>query len=267
MSNSSKMSRSARISPDRFGVGAAAIALVMIIMTTSYIFSYATIADAAVWSGVPEWAGWVRFLAPIFIDGAILTYTVSFAIYRWRAEAGNARIARRWLWVFTMISVFVNGAHAASHWVWDFTRYEAWFGVLIAVSAPLAALVSAEEVVRLAFQRVSAAAVDPVDAEMTVAVGMAVATEPESGLVEQGAATLSQVERPDLVDESLAFDRAQQPVAPREEGRVTVQAGIDGRFALPPVELAFSEPEPGAMVYADFQEEPYVVVSDGYPVG
>lgn len=141
-----KVPRAARISPDRYGVGAFAILLIIMIMGASYVFSYAAIAEAAEWTGIP---GSVQWLAPVFIDGAILGYTLSLAILRWRRES----VVRTMLVLcgFTAVSVAINFAHAASFWEWDFTQREAWFGALIAVGAPLAALFSAEEITRLIF--------------------------------------------------------------------------------------------------------------------
>ncbi|MBF4459458.1 DUF2637 domain-containing protein [Pseudoclavibacter sp. VKM Ac-2867] len=142
----SKVLRAARISPDRYGVGAFAILLIIMIMGASYVFSYAAIAEAAIWTGIPSSVQW---LAPVFIDGAILGYTLSLAILRWRRES----VMRTMLVLcgFTAVSVAINFAHAASYWEWDFTQREAWFGALIAVGAPLAALFSAEEITRLIF--------------------------------------------------------------------------------------------------------------------
>lgn len=141
-----KAPRAARISPDRYGVGAFAILLIIMIMGASYVFSYAAIAEAAEWTGIPSAVQW---LAPVFIDGAILGYTLSLAIVRWRRES----VVRTMLVLcgFTAVSVAINFAHAASYWEWDFTQREAWFGALIAVGAPLAALFSAEEITRLIF--------------------------------------------------------------------------------------------------------------------
>lgn len=153
LSASITTSRTARISPDRRGVGISVIVLVAVIMAAGCVFSFATIADAASWAGVPEGSEWVRFTAPIFIDGAIITYTTAYAVHQWRREIAHARYARRILYFFTIVSVLVNGAHAASFWLWDFTRYEAWVGVLIAIMAPIASLFSAEQMIKLAFEQ------------------------------------------------------------------------------------------------------------------
>lgn len=148
--------RTAQISPDRLTVGFFAILLVIIVMASSMVFSYVGIAEAAAWTGVPFG---IHVIAPIFIDGAIITYTVSLTIFEWRREDRRMiRHTKRVLRGFTALSVVLNFAHTASYWRWDFTAYEAWFGTLISISAPVAALLSAEEVVRLAFRRRTVAA-------------------------------------------------------------------------------------------------------------
>ncbi len=138
--------KTALISPDRLFVGVMAIALVSIIMLASYVFSFTAVTEAATWTGTPDAVHW---LAAVFIDGAILTYTLSYAVFRWRGEDGRRTLA--FLYLFTAISTVLNFAHTAQYWNWDFTRNPAWFGALIAVAAPVAALLSSEEVVRLAF--------------------------------------------------------------------------------------------------------------------
>jgi len=143
--------RTAQISPDRFWVGVLAIVLVTVIMLASYIFSFTAIAEAGAWTGVPQGVHW---LAAIFIDGAILTYTVSLAVFQAREESRRVlRRTRFFLYAFTAASVVLNFAHTGSFWTWDYSQMEAWFGSLMAVSAPLAALAASEEVVRLAFAK------------------------------------------------------------------------------------------------------------------
>ena len=145
--------RAARVSPDRFWVAILAIVLVTVIMIASFVFSYVAIMDSGRWAGA---VGWVQALAPLFIDGAIVTYTLALAIYESRGEDRKVRRrTRRRLWAYTLASVVLNAAHAAAFWDWDFSRMEAWFGVLIAVLAPLAALGAAEEVMHLAFVNAS----------------------------------------------------------------------------------------------------------------
>ncbi|MHA3723771.1 DUF2637 domain-containing protein [Leucobacter sp. HY1910] len=142
--------KSARISPDRLSVGVLSLALALLVMLASMAFSFEALRDAARWTGAPLWA---NFLAPIYIDGSILAYTVALAVFRWRREHKNARSALAWLRAYTAASMAVNALHAASFHQWNYTSLELWGGVVIAAGAPLSALVSAEQIIRLSFQR------------------------------------------------------------------------------------------------------------------
>lgn len=138
----------ARISPDRKAVAVVTIFLVVTIMLASYIFSFAAIAEVAELTGA---SNGIQYLAPVFIDGAILTYTLALALLRWRGDSIRRTIIA--LVSFTGISVAVNFAHSGAAQNWDFSRLETWFACLIGVSAPLAALFAAEEATRLVFTK------------------------------------------------------------------------------------------------------------------
>ncbi len=140
--------RAASISPDRFSVAVAAIALVATIMTASYIFSFATITEAGAWTGAPEWA---YPLAAVFIDGPIIAYTVTYSIWRFRGESPTRSLV--FLYVFTSISTVVNVAHSLAFNEYAFGRPETYFGSVIAAAAPLGALLASEEVIRLVLRR------------------------------------------------------------------------------------------------------------------
>jgi len=133
------------MSPDQLAVAIIALTVVSLILATSYVFSFAAIADAAKNTG-PD--AWTHLLAPGFIDGAILAYTIVYAVFRFRREPAKRTLV--FLYVFTAISVIVNVAHtlAFNSYAWD--RPGTYLGALIAASAPLAALFASEEVIRLA---------------------------------------------------------------------------------------------------------------------
>lgn len=155
----SQKKRTAQIDADRFWVGVLAIVLVTIIMTASYVFSFAAIAEAGGWTGASLQIAW---LAAVFVDGPILTYTISLVVKERRGESrAGLRLTRIFLYAFTATSVALNFAHTGSYWKWDYTSTEAWFGSLMAVAAPLAALAASEEVVRLAFAKSKSEPVDP----------------------------------------------------------------------------------------------------------
>lgn len=232
--------RTAQISPDRWFVGVAAIVLVVLIMGASYVFSYVAIAEAGEWTGVP---GGIHWIAPIFIDGAILTYTLSLAVFQ--ARGAPRRTIRRTyatLWGFTLLSVVLNFAHTGSYWRWDFSQHEAWFGCLIAVAAPIAALLAAEEVVRLAFDR---SRQDAPDSRVTTA---------DTSATEQSAddnAAAEHAETPAVASELRLPERpAQAPVgAPAPDGELTAElasAELAGaRIPARPIEGPILQAGPG----------------------
>jgi hypothetical protein len=53
---------------------------------------------------------------------------------------------------FAGISVVANIAHTVSFWEGELTDFRAWIGVLITAAAPIAVLLAAEEIARLAFE-------------------------------------------------------------------------------------------------------------------
>jgi hypothetical protein len=54
---------------------------------------------------------------------------------------------------FASISVLANISHTLSYWDGDLVDYRAWVGVAITASAPIAVLLAAEEIARLAFEK------------------------------------------------------------------------------------------------------------------
>lgn len=138
----------ARVSPDRTWVGIAAIILVLSVMLASMVFSFTAITEAAAWTSNPQWSWW---LAAFFIDGAIVTFTLSMVVFRWRGQDTKRTVLM--LIGFTVLSSTLNVIHAGTGWDWDLSRMEAWAGMAIAGAAPFAALLAAEEVTRLTFVR------------------------------------------------------------------------------------------------------------------
>lgn len=155
MSNSTpavRISRGARVSPDRGWVGVVAILVALAVMLGSMMFSFAGIVAVANW--VPTFEGWewVRFISPVFIDGPILLYTASYAIYRWRMQPKYAHHAIRSLIVLTALSSLLNAMHVLSAYDWDLGgSFEVWGASLMAVLAPIGALLAAHELTRLVF--------------------------------------------------------------------------------------------------------------------
>lgn len=137
---------SATVRPDRVGIAVATVLLVAGIMLASMVFSFTALTAEAKHTYNPDNVLW---LAPVFIDGAILAYTVSYAIFRWRGMPVKRTITVLIIW--TTVSVIINFFHVGNGWQWDWDDQRMWVGMLIACAAPIAALTAAEEITRMVF--------------------------------------------------------------------------------------------------------------------
>mgnify|MGYP002132699848 CR=1 FL=1 len=136
-----------RLSLDSIGTLIFSLLIVLTLLTMSFIASFNAIYESAEFTGtVAEW----RWVFPVFIDLAIFGYTVNLFIFKRRKKPVKRTIAG--LVFFATISVLVNFAHTVDFWGGDLSNYQAWIGVLLAVSAPIAVLLASEELGRLAFE-------------------------------------------------------------------------------------------------------------------
>jgi hypothetical protein len=140
--------KSARLNPDSVPVLATAVALVGVLMVSSFVVSFSGLYDASAWTGLPENFRW---LPALFIDAAILAYTIALIVFKARGESVWRTVLG--LVGFATISVVANISHTLSFWDGELTDYRAWIGVAITASAPIAVLLAAEEIARLAFQK------------------------------------------------------------------------------------------------------------------
>lgn len=140
--------KTARINPDAIPVLATAVGLVAVLMVSSFIVSFSGIYDVSAWTGIPEVIQW---LPALFIDAAILAYTISLVVFKARGESTWRTMVG--LISFAGISVVANVAHTLAYWNGELTDFRAWIGVLITAAAPIAVLLAAEEITRLAFEK------------------------------------------------------------------------------------------------------------------
>jgi len=139
--------KSNRINPDAIPVLAIAVALVTILMISSFAVSFSGIYDVSAWTGLPKPLQW---LPALFIDAAILAYTISLVVFKARKESVWRTLVG--LSAFASISVIANISHTLSYWDGSLVDFRAWVGVLITASAPVAVLLASEEIARLAFE-------------------------------------------------------------------------------------------------------------------
>ena len=134
-----------RINPDSLKTLWFTVGAVAILGLTSFMVSFNGLHDVAAWVGLP-W--WMRWAVPVFIDIAILAYSMAAVIHRARGEATWPT----WLTlgVFTVVSVVANAAHALAKGEGE-TAVQSWVGAGIASMAPLAVFAATEQISRLAF--------------------------------------------------------------------------------------------------------------------
>jgi hypothetical protein len=115
-------------------------------MVTSFAVSFSGIYEVSAWTGLPTFLQW---LPAVFIDAAILAYTISLVVFKARGESTWRTLAG--LTAFAAVSVVANIAHTLAFWNGELVDFRAWVGVLITAAAPIAVLLASEEITRLAF--------------------------------------------------------------------------------------------------------------------
>lgn len=110
--------------------------------TVTFMLSFAGLHDVAAWANIRPALRWA---VPVFIDGAIIVYTVAVLVERGRGQTPwFAWIA---LVAFTAVSVGANGSHAWA--VHESITWQTWVGTLIAALPPLGQLAATHTIARL----------------------------------------------------------------------------------------------------------------------
>jgi hypothetical protein len=142
--------KATRLNPDTPKVLALAIFLVFVLMVSSFVVSF-----FGIWGVSRETTnipGPITWLPALFLDAAILAYTISYFVFQARSEpVVKTRFA---LWAFALLSVAANIAHTLDGVTPEMSTYSVAIGLMITGSAPIAVVLSTEEIARLAFQRV-----------------------------------------------------------------------------------------------------------------
>jgi hypothetical protein len=140
--------KSPRINPDAVPVLATAVGLVTLLMLSSFTVSFSGIYEVSAWTGIPAIIQW---LPALFIDAAILAYTISLVVFKARGESTWRTLMG--LTAFALISIVANVTHTLAFWQGSVLDFRAWMGVVITASAPVAVLLASEEITRLAFAK------------------------------------------------------------------------------------------------------------------
>lgn len=138
------MNRSAKTPIDLPVVGRAALVGLALLALFAFAVGAPQLVELAHWAGVP---GYVAWLTPVVVDGALVAYSVAAAVQRSRREkAGLLWLA---LTFFTGLSVAAQVVHALAVGSAP-TPAALWVAVAIAASLPLAVLVGVEAVITVA---------------------------------------------------------------------------------------------------------------------
>ncbi len=140
---------SPRLNPDTRPVVIATAGLVACLGLVSFAVSFAGLVSVAAWAQVPHWLRWA---VPVFVDGALLAYTLAVLVQRARGE--STRFAWSALAAFTAVSVAANAAHVLG--AQTDPDWRSWAGAGIAGLAPLAVFAATHTVIGLAFERTRA---------------------------------------------------------------------------------------------------------------
>jgi hypothetical protein len=135
-----------RINPDSMVTLWLTVGLVCFLAVASFMVSFTGLHEVAAWAGLPVWLRWA---VPVFIDVAILAYTMAVLIHRHRGEKTWAS----WISLagFTLFSMIANGAHALS--IPHPNEVQQIIGAAVASMAPVAVFAATEQLGRLVIRR------------------------------------------------------------------------------------------------------------------
>ena len=149
----------ARVNPDTPTMVRFTLGLVALLGLVSFAVSFAGLSAVAQWAVLPHWLYWAM---PVFIDGALVAYTMAYLIERARGESTWS--SRTALFGFTAISWAANVAHVLG--TSDLDQTTTWVGAFMAGVAPIGVLAATHTVARIAVAPVARAKKDWVEQEM-----------------------------------------------------------------------------------------------------
>lgn len=158
------MSNGAWINPDSRPVLRLVVTVTALLALVSFAVSFAGLVAVAQWAAIPSWLAWAL---PVFIDGAIIVYTLAMLVFR--ARGASTAFAWSALLAFTGVSVAANAAHVYAEG--DPSDWRTWVGASLAGLAPAGVAVATHTLAGLTVR-------PPITAEdpHAVVLGVAMAT-------------------------------------------------------------------------------------------
>ena len=176
----------ARIDPDTRPVVMVTTGLVGLMGLVSFTVSFSGLSAVAEWAALPAALRWA---VPVFVDGALLAYTLAVLVQRARGESATFSWAA--LGAFTAVSVSANAAHVLG--VSDPADWRTYAGACIAGIAPLGVFAATHTLASLAIAR----------PDMHIEVAEDVPSPGDDDVTERDSDGSDQVVVPDTVPELL----------------------------------------------------------------
>jgi hypothetical protein len=123
---------------------------VMIAFVASAIVSFNGITSVAAFVGLS--AAWMAYLFFFFIELMYLLFLVAYLILESREEE-DSRGALAGMIFFAAVAVLANGFHTFDYWQWDLNEPQAWAGVILSMSAPIAIISASKMASRVVFAK------------------------------------------------------------------------------------------------------------------
>ena len=139
------------------------------ILMASIVWSFNAIVEMSSWMAPNDN---LRWLPAVFLDMAIIGYSLTLAVFRFReskrvlerAKAGlpplttasgrpknKIWMTRTGLMVSTGFSVIANATHTLDYWDGDLSTYQSWIGIGLSAAIPVLAFWATEDIIRIAF--------------------------------------------------------------------------------------------------------------------
>jgi len=123
---------------------------VLVAFVASAVVSFNGITSVAAFVGLS--AAWMAYLFFFFIELMYLLFLVAYLLLESR-DNEDSRGALAGMIFFAAVAVLANAFHTFDYWDWAFTEPQAWAGVVLSVSAPIAIISASKMASRVIFAK------------------------------------------------------------------------------------------------------------------
>lgn len=123
---------------------------VLVAFVASAVVSFNGITSVAAFVGLS--AAWMAYLFFFFIELMYLLFLVAYLLLESR-DNEDSRGALAGMIFFAAVAVLANAFHTFDYWDWAFTEPQAWAGVVLSVSAPIAIISASKMGAKVVFAK------------------------------------------------------------------------------------------------------------------